>query len=926
MSDGDTTKRDARVLPLPGDTLQGASLLPLPRPGELSVTALEERSPAPTAPAPAARRLGGYEVERELARGGMGIVYVARSLRLGRRVALKVLQAGAFADAEEVERFLLEARAVARLRHANIVAVHEVDRDGATWFLAMDLIEGGSLRGRVLRDGPLPLRQAAALARDVARALHHAHERGIVHRDVKPHNVLLDAAGTPYVADFGLAKEVGRDGSGLTVTGQVVGTPAYMPPEQAQGDLARIDRRSDVYSLGATLFELLTGRPPFAASNAVALLRAVLEDEPPAPSTVRPEVDRDLETIVLTCLAKDGARRYDTCALLAEDLDRWLADEPIAARRPGALERAARWARRRPGLVAVALAAPLVVGAVAGGSVAAARRAAAREQVGVARAAVEAAEGALAAAVAPDQRVARAQDLLDAARRWLEVEPGDRSRRAVTDAALGLGDLARAAGDWSRAGDAYAQAGAAGLESVRAAAAVRWCGHLSSARAAEARGEPLEALAALDSALALDLGWPEAYLERARVLRDIGSGLTALREFDRYLAQRPDDLRALVERASARDLSSWREALADLDRAIALRPDAAWLRLKRAEVLIRAGQLREAIDDARRAVALAPAWGEAWGGLGWMLMRIDEVDEASAALERGVALAPEVVRLRHWLAECHLRRRDPRAVVEAERALALLPEDIPARLVLAAASLRLEGDAARARRELEAVLRASPRQPEALALLAEALQVEGDLPRARARAEEALAVDPANVTALLMRAQGRVREHDLAGARADVGRVLELAPGRAEAWLVLAAIERLEGAPGAALAASARAAAAAPRHGKVRLEAGVIHAELGQARAALAHFDAALELGERQAHVGRGVARLQLGELDPALADAEAGLAAGDPSGLLLRAMVHGARRDLARARADAAAFLREVPDDHPHAAKARELLERWRR
>ncbi|MCW8141818.1 MAG: serine/threonine protein kinase, partial [Planctomycetota bacterium] len=271
---GNTTRRTGEVLPLPG----GGGL----------------------------ERIGGYRVLRELGRGGMGVVYLAESLALRRQVALKVLTPGG--DVEAVERFQLEARAVARLRHPHVVGVHEVGRDGPRWFLAMDLVDGESLRARVQRDGPLAPEDAARLLEPIARALHHAHGAGLLHRDVKPHNVLVARDGTPLLADFGLAKDVGADG--VTVTGEVMGTPAYMAPEQATADHARVDRRADVYALGATLYEALTGRPPFVGGSAINVLRQVVEDPPVPPSRLRPGLPRDLETICLTCLEKAPGARY----------------------------------------------------------------------------------------------------------------------------------------------------------------------------------------------------------------------------------------------------------------------------------------------------------------------------------------------------------------------------------------------------------------------------------------------------------------------------------------------------------------------------------------------------------------------------------------------------------------------------------------
>ncbi len=288
----------------------------------------------------------GYAVQAVLGHGGMGVVYKAWHLRLQRPVALKMVLAGAFARPAERERLLREAAAVAGLQHANIVQVHDVgDHDGRPYF-TMEFIEGGSL-AQQLTGTPQPADQAAALVATLAEAVQVAHQGGIVHRDLKPANILLTADGTPKVSDFGLARRL-EDDSGLTQSGAPLGTPSYMAPEQAQGQRDAVGPAADVYALGAILYELLTGRPPFRAETAAATLQQVLTAEPVPPARLNPRVPRDLDTICLKCLQKEPRRRYASAAALAEDLRRFERGEPITARPLGRLGRLARWARRRP--------------------------------------------------------------------------------------------------------------------------------------------------------------------------------------------------------------------------------------------------------------------------------------------------------------------------------------------------------------------------------------------------------------------------------------------------------------------------------------------------------------------------------------------------------------------------------------------------
>jgi tRNA A-37 threonylcarbamoyl transferase component Bud32 len=293
---------------------------------------------------------GDYELLEEIARGGMGIVWKARQTSLHRDVALKMIRAGALASPDEVQRFLREAEAAANLQHPNIVAIHEVGEHAGQHYFSMDFVAGRDL-GSVVKNGPLSPQVAARYVKIIAEAIHFAHQRGTLHRDLKPQNVLIDAADQPRITDFGLAK-IMKDDSRLTQSGVVMGSPSYMPPEQAAGRHGDIGPASDVYSLGAMLYELLTGRPPFRGATALATLCDVLEAEPAAPRTLKPDIPPDLQTICLKCLEKSPSARYPTARVFAEELDRFLKGEPIQARPASAVRKTVSWARRHPGALA----------------------------------------------------------------------------------------------------------------------------------------------------------------------------------------------------------------------------------------------------------------------------------------------------------------------------------------------------------------------------------------------------------------------------------------------------------------------------------------------------------------------------------------------------------------------------------------------
>jgi WD40 repeat protein len=328
-------------------------------------------APGETAgPGTRVRYLGDYELLAEIARGGMGVVYRARQVSLNRIVAVKMILAGNLASEADVRRFRAEAEAAATLEHPNILPIYEIGEHEGQHYFSMKLIEGGSL---AVHKPDAPAKDSRSFAgasglcttkrlATVARAVHFAHQRGILHRDLKPANILVDAQGQPHVTDFGLAKRVKED-SGLTQSGAILGTPGYMAPEQARGE-KQLSTAVDVYSLGAILYEMLTGRPPFRAATALDTVLQVLDQEPEHPRKVNPQADRDLAVIALRCLEKDPAQRYQSAAAVADDLERWLAGEPIVARPARTLERVWKWARRRPAvaaLVGVSAAAAIVL-------------------------------------------------------------------------------------------------------------------------------------------------------------------------------------------------------------------------------------------------------------------------------------------------------------------------------------------------------------------------------------------------------------------------------------------------------------------------------------------------------------------------------------------------------------------------------------
>jgi serine/threonine protein kinase/predicted Zn-dependent protease len=523
---------------------------------------------------------GDYELLEEIGRGGQGVVYRARQKGLNRIVALKVIGLAHWATEAHVKRFRMEAEAAAHLDDPGIVPIYEIgERDGACYF-SMKLIEGGQL-DKMIGSEPMPGRKAAELMAKLAHTLHHAHQNGVLHRDVKPGNILLDAKGEPHLTDFGLARLVETE-STVTRTLEVLGTPSYMAPEQAAGNNAAITSATDVYGLGAVLYQLLTGHPPFAGGTTYETVRMVLETQPRQPRLCNPKVDRDLETICLKCLEKEPAKRYASAQALAEELERFLRDEPIRSRRSSRLNHAWRWCKRKP-LVASLIAALFVVVAVAMAGVLWELPRVQQERVLARRANLSAQEKARLETEQTDHPAA-----YDAYLRGRAFPGGwhlDGAIRLFQEAVKLDPSFAQA---WAYLSIAHSQG--------------YWLGtDPSPARLPAAKD-------ALDRALALDPDLPETHLalgyHRFHGSRDYTGALAEFQQAERGLPNNADVILAIA--ALQRRLGHWDEAIVEQRRAVELDPRNFYASFNLVTTYMMMRRFPEALAETDRVLAWYP--------------------------------------------------------------------------------------------------------------------------------------------------------------------------------------------------------------------------------------------------------------------------------------------------------------------------------
>ncbi len=718
-------------------------------------------TPTPAPSAPAGRSFGPYVLVEELGRGAMGVVWKAWDIRLRRTVALKQVHADPTGSSERIERFEREARLAARLRHPHILPIHEVGVHEGQHYFTTDFLVARPMDA-VMNDG-VPARTAIGWVRMVADALHHAHGQGVVHRDVKPSNILIDAEGRAWLTDFGVAKETalealpGTQGTTLTATGSLVGSPQYMSPEQARGQVRELGPATDQFSLGVVLYEVLAGRPPFQGDSLRELLNAVVERDPVPPRVFQPRVHIDVETICLKAMEKDPARRYPSAGALAADLARYLEGEPIEARPAPLLARAWRRCLKHP----VKLTAAVLL--VLAGSWAAWREV---HDAAVQRQLVE--ETRRADAEARDLRRRRAQPLFESAQRTLEV----------SDILARQGELAKRRDGLSEAVALLDQALAEDPEFAEA-----W---FARARAHRYLGRREEALEDLARTIRLRDTWSAPYIERITILVD------AFRDLKDPTVS-VDSLGAPM-RWAFRDVSKDPRALAlqatmqsDLSRVtdLGVRPEEAHY-LKGA-ILIAQGRPEEAIASLTEAIRLFPYYADAYQKRSYPLLMLSRVDEALADADRAIELWPAFF-------DAHLYRGTVRmARQEADGARAdflkaveldpARPEPHETLAVLLLMAGDFEGCVREATIALDRRDNGKTLCNRAMALLALDKHAEAaqDLGRA-------IELDPRDATAWVLRAQARIIGSDLVGARHDIDQAVMLDGDNPETLLMEASL------------------------------------------------------------------------------------------------------------------------------------------
>ncbi len=877
---------------------------------------------------PQRRAIGRYLIIDELGRGGMGAVYRGFDPGLQRLVAIKLLLAREGAGDAERTRLVNEARAAARLQHPGIVAVHEVGVHGGQPFLVMDLVEGETFERLLKRERPSP-RRIAEVVREVASALEHAHGLGVVHRDIKPENILIDAEGRARVADFGLARDLHAEG--LTVSGQIVGTPGYMAPEQADADRASIGPPCDVWALGAVLYRGLVGRPPFRGTTVLATVMDILQKEPDAPRRIDPSIHIDLETIALRCLEKDAARRYPGARAVADELGRFLDGAAIEARPLGRIERARRWARQRrlaaTGIVALALAVVFSTGAGAWALVEVRRRVAAeraaeleehRARAMVARDRFEKARHPPLDAETPRQRrdredraLAAGLDALAAALTLHALAPQDADALgSAHETAMAMGHVALAAEQWSVAVSAFEKA--AGLE-VKPEVAVAAIAQVTTARDRAASDRRAKVRAILEEATSGSLaGRPLRQSEAVIELVALGSEETAS-----ILIKAVDDVAAELRRSASEVLAAGDPALPELaeaaDRwrslALGAKPDRADRRAL--EAAVRAIARRAPADLTK---GKPPSWREdiAVAQLRQVGERITLAQiccETLGHLRRVDAIEP-IARYLFAIADEHL-------AMTAGEALCRIGDARGVRLALEVidhpgSCLPEQGPYSR---RLRTILRSSPdadslvaaplevETPEALHERAWAREMTGDLEGASADWSRALELDPTFQKAWHNRGLVKQRLGDLPGSLADLGRALELAPTDPVTIASHGAVLAMSGRPTDAIAALERATRLDPQFAEGWAVLGQIRATQGDLRRARADLDRAIALEPRSSQTlgTRGQIRLELGDVRGAIVDLSAAIDADPMSGHAwrLRGRALAATGDPASALAD---------------------------
>ncbi|WP_020468764.1 serine/threonine-protein kinase [Zavarzinella formosa] len=700
-------------------------------------------------------QIPGYEVEGLLGRGGMGVVFRARHLRLNRPVALKMTLAGAYAGQAERSRFQREAEAVACLRHPNIVQLYDIgDTDGRAYF-TMEYVEGGCLAQK-LAGKPLSPRQAATMVSTLSKAVEVAHQGGVVHRDLKPGNILLTADGAPKITDFGLARRLDGE-AGLTQTGAAIGTPSYMSPEQARGQTAAVGPAVDIYALGAILYELLTGRPPFRAETPAETFRQVITQDPALPSRLNNKVPRDLETICLQCLHKEAGHRYSSAALLSEDLDRFLKGEAITARPEGRLARMFRQIRHRPAVI-VALAAGmlLILAALGGGLWLTSERAATARAADAdlqemnaflgksswpeAYAALERAKGRLG-----DRTPAALRNRMDEGVKNLALASRlDKIRLNGLDTVGGASSFPRVDEEYAAvfreaglgqvndsAEEFAAKLRASSIQKALVEAIDNW------AFCAQDQRRRLWLLSVAKQADAYSDGWRDL----ARNPKTVKSKATLAKVVKEALAAPADEQSVTLMMNLALYLhESGEDSIPFLKKIQLAHPKDYWVNIRLGELYVRKDNLKEATRFYQAALAVRPEAALIHNNLGIVLRRAGRNEEAVDYFQEAVRLDPGAPGVwNNLIMSLMTAGRHAEAIARAPETIRLNPNAAPPHIVLGL-SLEATGRPAEAIAEYRLAVATEPRHAEAQKILRSALIRHG-------KTEEALAVWPAAIAA-----------------------------------------------------------------------------------------------------------------------------------------------------------------------------------